>query len=365
MRLDRRSLLLGTAALAAGASTRGFAQEQPGLRVQARNHGLVYGTCTDTNTLRNDPDLSAAVRTEAGILVAEYETKRSHVEPAPDAYDFGPTDFIAGFARANGQLMRGHTLVWHASNPSWLEEALASRPDEKLMTDYIRALVTRYRGRFHSWDVVNEAVEPEDGSPDGLRTSSPWHRAFGPGYIDTAFHAAREADPSTPLFYNETNVEGDERWFAKRRAATLKLLEGLVARKVPVQGFGMQGHLKLYRSRYSQATVSRFLDEVSAMGLKILVTELDVADIAGPADPARRDADVAALTKSFLDVCFSKPATLGCLTWGLSDKKSWLSTTKGYQWPDGQLSRGLPLDADCRRKPMWAAIADAIQYKHA
>jgi endo-1,4-beta-xylanase len=48
------------------------------------------------------------------------------------------------------------------------------------------------------------------------------------------------------------------------------------------------------------------------------------------------------------------------LSWGLSDRYSWLSTYPEYRWPDGQKSRGLPLDADLNRKRLWAEMAAAF-----
>src|SRR3954447_4040632 len=50
-----------------------------------------------------------------------------------------------------------------------------------------------YRGRIHSWDVVNEAINVDDGHPDGLRKSQ-WLNLLGPQYLDIAFTAAAKAD---------------------------------------------------------------------------------------------------------------------------------------------------------------------------
>jgi endo-1,4-beta-xylanase len=364
LNIDRRAFLAMSAALCA--SPAWSAQSGgDGLRVRAaRNHRL-YGTSVDSRNLKADPRFSQAVATEAGILVAESETKRKAMEPAKGQYYFGGTDAILNFAHSNTQLMRGHTMVWHEANPAWLEAELPVSKDERLLTDYIAKVGGRYKGQFQSWDVVNEAIEPNDGHPLGLRMNSIWYEAFGDSYIETAFHAAKEADPKTPLFYNETNLEGDDAWFEPRRTATLKLIERLLARNVPLQGFGMQSHLKAFRSKYSEAVISKFLDEIAAFGLPILITEFDVADIRGPADPAQRDAAVADLTRMFLDVAFSKKAVLGCITWGLTDKYSWLSLTPAYKWSDGQLSRGLPLDGDFNRKPMWTAMASCFDKSQA
>jgi endo-1,4-beta-xylanase len=64
--------------------------------------------------------------------------------------------------------MVGHTLVWHSQTPGWVyrddqgnfldREALLER-----MRDHIQTVVGRYKGRFHAWDVVNEALN-DDGT---------------------------------------------------------------------------------------------------------------------------------------------------------------------------------------------------------
>jgi len=360
MRFTRRNMISLLAALPMGSTRTVQAQGIESLRSHAVKHHRVYGCSVDSRLLRSDPDLSHLVSQEAGILVAESETKRRAIQPLPGTFDFSGTDFIANFAKINGQLMRGHTLVWDRANPQWLTDTLLASRDEKLLTDYIAIVVGRYNGQFHSWDVVNEAIEPDDGQPDGLKTKSIWYQAFGPSYIELAFRAARASDPYTPLFYNETNIEGDARWCERRRRSTLILLEGLLKKGVPLDGLGIQGHLKCYRVPFSETRFSQFLDEVSAMGLKILITEFDIADIGGPSDAAKRDADVAQLAGRFLDVAFANKAVTGCLTWGISDKYSWLSQEPNYKWRDGQVSRGLPYDANMRPKPLRAAMAAAF-----
>jgi endo-1,4-beta-xylanase len=103
------------------------------------------------------------------------------------------------------------------------------------------------------------------------------------------------------------------------------------------------------------------MDEIIARGLKIMITELDVADIDGPSDPAVRDADVASLTKRYLDVAFSKKEMLGCLTWGITNKYSWLNVYDNYKRSDGQFSRALPFDENYLPTPMFKAIEAAYR----
>lgn len=331
----------------------------PTLRQAASKRGLAYGAAVSVDALASDQNYAALLKEQAGILVAEGVTKRKSIQPTPTRYDFSGTDQILAFAQANGQLMRGHTLAWHQGNPDWLLPVLENNPDERILTDYITKVVTRYRGKFHSWDVVNEVVDPGAGRADGMRGDSPWFKAFGERYIDLAFHSAREADPDVPLFLNELDAEVDIYWSEAVRSVSLALVDRLIARKVPITGFGIQGHLKAFKFHYSDEVLSRFLDELGARGLKVLITEFDIADIKGPDDQAKRDTEVAALAKRFLDVAFSKPFVQGCLTWGITDRYSWLPTHPMYRWPDGRLPRGLPFDENYRPTPMFQAMLSA------
>jgi len=198
------------------------------------------------------------------------------------------------------------------------------------------------RYRLHSWDVVNEAILP--GEKGNLRPTI-WLERYGPSYIDMAFHAAREADPKTLLVYNDWGCE----LFDPFRAATLDFLEKALARGVPIDAYGMQGHLGLSGAQVDPAKLRAFLDRLKAMGLRILITEHDVDDDGGPADIMLRDRAVADVSRRFLDVVLDNDAVIAVLTWGLSDR-----------YLDKAEWRRLPLDAALTRKPMWQALSKAF-----
>jgi endo-1,4-beta-xylanase len=354
-----RRLLLGqmTAAGAMGGLRPSFAaRAEQGLRAIAAGRGLLYGCAAATYELR-DADFRAALAREAGILVAEYEMKRSAIEPARGAYDFSGGDALLFFAQAQDMKFRGHTHVWHHSNPPWLEASLQSPGAEKQFTDAIASIVTHYKGRIHSWDVVNEVIQPSDGRADGLRNSF-WLKRFGPRYIDLAFHAARQADPEAMLVYNDWGCEWGAPENDRFRAVTLEFLSNALARGVPIQALGMQGHLSAFGTQVDQEKLAAFLQSVRQMGLKILVTEHDVDDSGGPPDIATRDRAVADASRRFLDVMLDNPATIAVLTWGLSDR--YLDPPGWRDKLAGRYPRKLPLDSDCKRKPMWNALAKAL-----
>lgn len=362
--MKRRAFLAGAAALSlAGTARAGLLRpafdRDLSLRAAARGAGRLYG-CATSNYALAEPDLRAAVLREAGILVAEYEMKRNAIEPERGHYDFAPADKLVRFARAHGLKFRGHTLVWYHSNPPWLEQAVRTSRKEALFTDYITRMMTRYRGRMRSWDVVNEIIHPQDGRSDGLRKSF-WLETFGPSYIDTAFHAAREADPAAQLVYNDWGCEQAGAFHDRFRADTLKLLEGLKARNVPIDALGMQGHLKAFGPAIDQRALARFLDDVKAMGLRILVTEHDVNDRGGSLEIGARDRAVADASARFLDVVLDNDAVDAVLTWGLSDRLLRSPSLKlemlGYR------PRMLPLDDNLHRTAMWRAMVRAFSVR--
>ena len=328
--------------------------------------GLLYGCAVKSRILREDAGFRAAVAAEVGILVPEYELKREVLQPAPGRYDFSGSDYIFSAAIRMKQRVRGHTLAWYAANPPWLPEFLSSRgttsEKESVLTDYITAVTTRYKGRVHSWDVVNEAIEPDDGRRDGMRSKNIWFDALGENYIALAFFAAKAVDSEAILMLNEFGVEAPVRWNERRRYAVLKLLDRLKAQNVPIEGFGIQGHLHPYRDGFDPEIFRRFIRDLEGYNLKLMVTELDVSDRGGSSvDPNVRDTDVAAVTRDFLDVALDSQNTIGILTWGLSDRYTWLASSEKYRWPDGQYPRALPLDSNFQKKPMWAAIAESLE----
>ena len=139
----------------------------------------------------------------------------------------------------------------------------------------------------------------------------------------------------------------------------LRLLRRLLEAQVPIDALGLQAHL-LMDEPFRQDLFAGFLRTVREMGLAVLVTELDMREGRQlPAGFAARDAAVAGRVQEVVGTALEQ----GCrtvLTWGLSDKDSWLARDPDVMRKDGLAHRGLPLDAEGNRKPMWQALADAF-----
>lgn len=327
------------------------------LRDRAAAKGLIYGAASQYRILSSDKKFAARFAQECGILVPEGELKWRFLRPSPDRFNLAPGDWMLDFARDRNMLFRGHTLVWHESLPRWFEDTVNSQNAKQILLEHISTVVGHYAGKIHSWDVVNEAIYPAHGRSDGLR-ESPWLKFLGPDYIDIAFHTAAEVDPQALLIYNDHRLEFDTRDHNARRTYVLRLLERLKSRGVPVHALGIQAHLWGSDNPFNAKKLKSFLHDVADLNLKILITELDVADQKLPLDVGIRDRIVGGIYEDYLSVLLEEPAVIAVLTWGLSDNYTWLS--KQRPRTDGTPVRSLPLDAQLKRKFAWNAIARAF-----
>jgi len=344
--------------LALGNRQRDFTVAGKGtLRQRAAAKGLIYGAAGGKERLSSDSAFATRFAQECGILVPEGELKWAAVRPTPDKFDFTYSNWLVKFARTHGMLFRGHTLVWHEALPKWFKETVNRQNAEKFLVEHITTVTKRYAGQMHSWDVVNEAIEPKDKRADGLK-NTPWLQFLGPDYIELAFRVAAQADPKALLVYNDTALESDTSRDEARRTAVLRLLERLKSRGTPIHAFGIQSHLWSHETRFNPKKLRKFLADVASLGLKILITELDVVDQKLPGDTAVRDRIVAATYEDYLSVVLDEPAVIAVLTWGLSDRYTWLS--KYQPRKDHAPVRPLPLDAQLNRKLAWNAIARAF-----
>jgi endo-1,4-beta-xylanase len=315
-------------------------KELVALRDVAHSRGLIFGAAIPKKNLFADSLFSRLVKRQCGILVPEWELKWEALRPAPDQFDFSGGDWLHEYANSNGMLFRGHTLVWEAALPRWFQSTVNARNAKSILIDHISTVVRHYAGKMHSWDVVNEAFQMEDGRPDGLK-NTPWLKFLGPEYLEIAFHAAHEADPAAALYYNENWLEPDN--CEGKRRAVLATLTNLKKKGVPIHGLGIQSHL------YAEADVTgpqfrRFLQEVEDLGLAIIISELDVRDKNLPASPETRDRLVAEQYYKYLSFVLKCKAVKTVLTWGLSDRYTWIARSQGRA--DGLPVRPLPYDAN-------------------
>ncbi|MEU9240072.1 endo-1,4-beta-xylanase [Streptomyces sp. NPDC048385] len=337
LRAGLAGLVVGVGLFAAGAAP-AHAADTP-LRDLAAAQGKVIGTAVTGSKLTGTyGDLAGS---QFSSLTPGNAMKWGTVEPTRGSFNWTEADQIVAFAQAHGQQVRGHTLVWHNQNPSWLTNGTWTPAQlSSLLQNHISTEVGRYKGEIAAWDVVNEPF-----NEDGTYRSTIWYDGLGSDYIANALTWAHAADPNAKLYINDYNVEGVN----AKSTALYNLVKGLKSRGVPIDGVGLQAHLILGQVPSSlQQNIQRFAD----LGVDVAITELDIR-MALPSDStklAQQKADF----KSVVAACMAVSRCVNVTVWGFTDSDSWVdSTFPGY-------GAATPYDANYAPKPAYYGIAEAL-----
>ena len=151
-------------------------------------------------------------------------------------YNWSQADEIVDYAVANELNIHGHTLIWHNSTPEWLENYSGSDAEfENIIEEYITQVVSRYKGKITSWDVVNEGVN----NSGGILRSTVFKERMGDDYIAKCLNFARNADPDVLLFYNDYGMANN----LSKQDKVFELIEDWKNRNIPIDGIGFQMHI--------------------------------------------------------------------------------------------------------------------------
>jgi endo-1,4-beta-xylanase len=233
---------------------------------------FVMGTAVNTAIVAGtDAESRSLVLRHFGSITAENVMKAGPVNPRPGVFNFAPADAFVAFGEAHGMFIVGHTLVWHNQTPAWFFQDESGNPNApaaqiERMRRHIEAVAGRYKGRVHAWDVVNEVIDN-----DGSYRQTPWVSAVGNGdeLVKAAFRFASRYAPGTELYYNDFNA-----WRPAKRDGIVRMVKMLRAEGIRIDGIGMQGHwgLNYPKTEYVEAAI----DAYAALGVKVMITELDV-----------------------------------------------------------------------------------------
>lgn len=340
---SRRDALAAAAGLAAAAVTG---------PVSASTRPIPYGSAAQIETFRADPRYRQALSQYCDVIVPMNDLKWEAIRHDRSRFDFSGADELVAFAERGRKAIRGHTLLWGEALPPWVKEMSTRAEAERELVEHIETVVDRYKGRIATWDVVNEVIkyEPLPGEP--MRDTI-WQRLLGPAHVEIAFRTAARIDPKARLVLNDFHFEEPGPGPAARRQIALDICRRLKDKGIPVHGIGMQAHL--YADKPLDVPgLQAFMVEIGKLGLDVEITELDVIDWKLPADAATRDRAAASLVGTFLDAIVPIHRPKAIVTWGLSDRYSWVHET--FPRKDNALGRPLPLDADFRPKPMMAVL---------
>jgi endo-1,4-beta-xylanase len=355
----------------------GGESELPILKDAYKNYFLVGAALNDDVLNGKDPNAAAIVEKQFSAITAENVMKWQKIHPEPDKYDFEPADRFVKFGVKNKKFIVGHTLVWHAQTPMWVfkgEEDRQLTRDELLsrMKEHIMTVVGRYKGKVNGWDVVNEALQD-----NGNMRGSPWRNIIGDDFIAKAFEYAHEADPNAELYYNDYSLDNPA-----KRDGCVRLVKELKSKGVRIDAVGLQGQAwRLDSANPSRKNLQAFIDAISALGVKVMITEMCIDVL--PSASFYRGADVnyrvegrkdinpfvtglpeevqQRLAKRYADLFTLFRQNSDKITrvtlWGVYDKTSWLN-----YWPvRGRTSYPLLFDRQYQPKPAFFAVVKAAE----
>ena len=314
---------------AAGKAAGGAPVTNAPLRDLAAPIGLRFGTALIPQDIET-PSYAAIAGSQFSVVTPGNGMKWQIVEPEQGVFDWSQADQLVQFARANGQLVRGHTLTWHNQLPAWLTTGVANGSISAaqlrtLLHDHIITEVSRYRGRIWQWDVCNEFFT--DTNPSTINPNDFWVSNLGTGVIADAFRWAHEADQNALLFYNDYNIGGEDGTNAKSDAV-YAFVKRLLSEGVPIDGVGNQGHLDTQYG-WNPQLLQQDLERFASLGLKVAITEADVRTFVNNATDQVPTANLALFAQPYeyselLKAALAVPQCISFTVWGFTDSDSWV-----------------------------------------
>ncbi|SFC55166.1 endo-1,4-beta-xylanase [Parapedobacter composti] len=211
-----------------------------------------------------DAPTDSLIKRQFNAITAENIMKAEIVHPEWDRFDFEAADKFVAYGRKNNMHIVGHTLIWHSQLPPFVSRISSADSLRQFMQHHIGTVAGRYADEVDGWDVVNEALN-EDGS---LRQSI-FYNLLGEQYLVDAFKLAEEAAPSAELYYNDYNNEQPA-----KREGCIALIKKLQEAGARIDGVGIQGHWHAGRVPFDE--IEKSIEAYAALGLKVMITELDL-----------------------------------------------------------------------------------------
>jgi GH35 family endo-1,4-beta-xylanase/enterochelin esterase-like enzyme len=365
-----------TAETSAAASAPAAGQNVPALKDVFKNDFLIGGALNRNVVTGRDPNAAAIAEKHFSSITAENVMKWEAIHPEPNKYDFAAADRFVAFGQKNKMFIVGHTLIWHHQTPRWVfqnadgndvsRDVLLTR-----MKDHIFTVIGRYKDRVNGWDVVNEAL-----SDSGRLRKTKWLDIIGEDFIARAFEYAHQADPNAELYYNDYTLD-----YPTKRDACVRLVKDLQSKGVRIDGVGIQGHWGM--DYPTGKNLEAFIDAIAALGVKVMVTEMDIDCL--PRATGYRGADITVNIEQqkklnpyvdglpdemqhkladryaeLFSIFHKNSGKISRVTlWGVYDGTSWLN-----YWPvAGRTNYPLLFDRNYQPKPAFFAVVKVAEGK--
>lgn len=309
----------------------------------SKDNGFVSGMAVAAGDILS-PELAELLKKNCYILVSENSMKWANLRPNKTFWNWTDIDKLVDFANENGMRVKWHVLFWHQQNSPFITNSMSREQAISMMYEHIETIMTRYKGKIKEYEVVNEMFE-EDGS----YRKNVWYNTIGPDYIEIALKKAREVDPDAILFLNEFNNE--EKGHPKADAM-FNMIKDFKERGVPIDGVGFQLHLDA-RYNYSEQAIRDNIQRYADLGLEVAFTEIDVR--IPTEDPASYEQAQEDLYLMLYKIAKDMDAVKTVITWGISDRHSWVPAT----FPG--TGNALLYDRDLKPKKVYNSIYEELK----
>ena len=350
------------AACSGSKKTASSSSGEPTLKEAYKNDFMIGAALSAEQIEEKEPNAATLVPQQFNAVTPENIMKAEIIHPEWGRYNFDLADKIAEYGKKHNIKVNGHTLIWHSQLPAYARNIKDVDSFKTFFNDHITTIAGRYNGKIDSWDVVNEALEE-----DGTMRKSVFLNKLGENFVTEAFRLAQKAAPNTELYYNDYNIEQP-----KKRAGTVTLIKKIQEAGVRIDGVGIQGHWHVGRVPFKE--IEESILEYSALGMKVMFTELDIevlprnfqgADVSqrvasnpelnpyvnGLPDSVQQQLalDYENLFKLFLK---HKDKITRVTFWGVNDGQSWLNG-----WPvRGRTNYPLLFDRQYKPKPAYYKV---------
>ncbi|KQP77882.1 glycoside hydrolase [Aeromicrobium sp. Leaf289] len=284
---------------------------------------FLIGAAVALGPLASDEDYASSFVGNFGALTPENAMKPQALSPRQGEYRFEEADALLDLAESKGIAVHGHTIAFTEAMPRWMRELPTGSEEERqasaeVLLDYVTTVVTHFKGRLESLDVVNEPFDVDQGT---FLQENVWHRVFGPTYPVVVSQAVHDADPDVRQFINENGADVP----GPRQDALLQLALDTNARGGHIDGVGLQAHVyDLDTDAISADDLATTFDSFDDAGLDVRISENDVTDSEGQDAQAEQYATV-------LASCLRSDACVSYTTWGVDDRYDWYLDDDGVQ----------------------------------
>ncbi|SEM93682.1 endo-1,4-beta-xylanase [Lihuaxuella thermophila] len=250
-----------------GTSDRGPGAKTASLRELASSKSFQIGSSVRFESFISERTYRQRVNQEFNMITIANELKFETIHSKPNQFDFSKADFLVDFAMEKQIHVRGQTLIQSEALPGWVTQGDHSKEEIKqMMKKHIQTIVSHYKGRVATWNVVSGAFNDDGSFRDNF-----WLRTIGPEYIELAFRWAHEADPHALLFYDDHQME---RWNAKSQTV-YQMVSEFKKRSVPIHGIGIRIQTDSDQ-QFSSHALSANMNRFSNLGMQVQIIDFDV-----------------------------------------------------------------------------------------